>query len=402
METKSSESRLYLRVEDRLRQEVETGAFAFGEKLPDERSLAARFRVSRTTVRLAVAGLVDKKILVRTPGKYGVFVPSLEQQFTYLHILAFGLNCRYTSFVQHLIAATQQSAQAAGWRGCLHYAETIEEACDIVRDIDKDPMAIGGVVIGVTTSAEVQAITVDASIPWIMVGDFAEPTRTAPLVHHVIGDTYYLFERASQCLVDHGCRKPAMIAFGADAAWGRDAISAYRTTLDAAGIAPEDQQIINTADFRERRPQTIDENWRFNVQMMRRIFEHWHKTDRWPDCIVIDPDNIQMVEAAALQTPDAMNHLHDVRLVLPGTDDRALHTSQHRLTQWPASWLVCPLDKITELAVCRIEELHGNPRPPVRDYVRAVRVTEDDPREALNDESDMTDTRFVSTDSQGE
>lgn len=58
-----------------LQDEIDRGVFGASGKLPSERALAARFRVSRTSVRESLVGLVRDGILVRVTGK-GTFVAS--------------------------------------------------------------------------------------------------------------------------------------------------------------------------------------------------------------------------------------------------------------------------------------------------------------------------------------
>lgn len=60
-----------------IRQLVETGRFAPGQRLPPERELATQFRVSRSTVREAIRELVALNILVTRPGA-GTYVTELS------------------------------------------------------------------------------------------------------------------------------------------------------------------------------------------------------------------------------------------------------------------------------------------------------------------------------------
>ena len=60
-------------VQSGLQQMLMDGGFAVGDCLPSESALAEKFGVSRTTIRDAVSGLVEKGFLVRKHGK-GVFV----------------------------------------------------------------------------------------------------------------------------------------------------------------------------------------------------------------------------------------------------------------------------------------------------------------------------------------
>ncbi len=45
---------LYLQIRDALQQQIESGAYGEGARLPSERSLAATFGVSRMTARQAI------------------------------------------------------------------------------------------------------------------------------------------------------------------------------------------------------------------------------------------------------------------------------------------------------------------------------------------------------------
>lgn len=63
---------LHLHISEKLRQQIGND-YSPGEQLPSERQLMAQFRVSRITVRRAIANLVDQGLVVRQHGK-GVFV----------------------------------------------------------------------------------------------------------------------------------------------------------------------------------------------------------------------------------------------------------------------------------------------------------------------------------------
>jgi len=62
-----------------LRQEVESGLWQFGERLPGEQDLARRFEVAHMTMRQAVANLVEEGLLTRIAGK-GTFVVQRDNE----------------------------------------------------------------------------------------------------------------------------------------------------------------------------------------------------------------------------------------------------------------------------------------------------------------------------------
>ena len=86
---------LYLRLQARLRDAIETGRFKPLEALPGERDLAEAFSVSRVTVRKAIGGLVEAGLLHQRQGS-GTFVAAkperLEQALS-----------RLTSFTEDML-----------------------------------------------------------------------------------------------------------------------------------------------------------------------------------------------------------------------------------------------------------------------------------------------------------
>ena len=63
----------YQRIRDELVSEIESGRMAGGQRLPSETDLAARFGVTRMTVRQALASMVNDGLVVRRQG-VGSFV----------------------------------------------------------------------------------------------------------------------------------------------------------------------------------------------------------------------------------------------------------------------------------------------------------------------------------------
>ena len=76
---------VYVQIRERLRDEITRGLFKRGEKLPPEHQLAAKFSVSRMTLRESIEDLVDQGLLYRRHG-IGTFVafPHLQRDHTRL------------------------------------------------------------------------------------------------------------------------------------------------------------------------------------------------------------------------------------------------------------------------------------------------------------------------------
>ncbi len=69
---------LYLQLQRLIQNQVRAGKLRAGEALPSERDLAHQFGISRVTVRKAIAGLVDKGILVQHWGSGTFIAPTMH------------------------------------------------------------------------------------------------------------------------------------------------------------------------------------------------------------------------------------------------------------------------------------------------------------------------------------
>jgi len=83
--TKNDGTPLYAQIRKSLREDIVNKILVSGQKLPSEDELAARFGVSRMTVRQGIADLIDEGMLYRRHG-VGTFVaqPHIERDHTHL------------------------------------------------------------------------------------------------------------------------------------------------------------------------------------------------------------------------------------------------------------------------------------------------------------------------------
>ena len=79
---------LYQQLADSLRDKIYEGKYAFGDKLPSERSLAEKFGISHLTVRKALAILEEEGMLLRVQGK-GTFVRAQKYSIDMQHMDGF-------------------------------------------------------------------------------------------------------------------------------------------------------------------------------------------------------------------------------------------------------------------------------------------------------------------------
>ena len=72
-------SPIYIQIHNQIKQAIEAGRWAVGDRIPSERELATQFDVSRMTLRQAIQTLVDEGILERRVGA-GTFVANQKVQ----------------------------------------------------------------------------------------------------------------------------------------------------------------------------------------------------------------------------------------------------------------------------------------------------------------------------------
>lgn len=140
---------LYIQIRRTLREEINNQSLVPGQKLPSEDELAARFGVSRMTVRQGIADLIDEGLLYRRHG-VGTFValPHLERDHT-----------RLTSFLE--------SARQEGLEVTVHVltAEVLPAKRKVALELKLDE---GELVIRVKTLRFISGVPVtlhDAFVP---------------------------------------------------------------------------------------------------------------------------------------------------------------------------------------------------------------------------------------------
>lgn len=383
----SKSSFLYKKIETLLRAELEAGKFGPGDRLPDDRTLATRFEVSRNTINLALrelgqAGLVDR---IQGRGSYvsnhvtRLRPPVCVSSHRYLHILCIGWSQRHGALNFNLqFAQLALAARQAGWRITPHFCGSVEEAAESAREIGGDPASVGGILTGPMTSAQAQTIVADSKLPWVRLFDFQEPTRPAPVMDQVAGDGYRLFEQISLSLLQHGCRRPVLFEFGHDMIWNKESVDAVRSVFDAAGVPSCDQQVFDLRALREiTKPSNEREDWEQNLLAMRKVVRFWCQTDRWPDGAIIPSANEALLTVAVENDEIARQKLAHLHLVVAGLDERPGAVSRFP-PDWRVTWVAIPFRELADAIMQCIQQQTPERRPPVRRYIRTVLVHEAD------------------------
>lgn len=121
----------YREVERTLREEIQSGKWRPGERLPGERDLARRFDVAHMTIRQAVSALIQENLLRRVHGK-GTFVidhdqPQPKPSTRFPMVLLFPSLLRQVdrAYFPEVLAGFQQTMEANG--ECAGLCETYSD-----------------------------------------------------------------------------------------------------------------------------------------------------------------------------------------------------------------------------------------------------------------------------------
>ncbi len=106
-ELQSGSTPLYHQLATKLRQQIASGQFRPGDRLPSEDALCEEYGVSRITVRAALDQLVDAGLLWRQRGK-GTFVSNQRVDHELIHL---------TDFVEDMAASGLQSSSRVTYWG---------------------------------------------------------------------------------------------------------------------------------------------------------------------------------------------------------------------------------------------------------------------------------------------
>lgn len=385
-----------------IQQAIDSGELAAGDRLPDERQMARTFNVSRNTIRQALAQLHTAGKVQRRQGS-GTFVagdpmhakptfnlgahaspaspgheqaivkPSQATRNTSRQMISFivvGPFAGFSSYINAILVSTQQILGEKEMNLVINYVQQSQDLPKAIHDASSDPSTIGGLVLGDIHEAEA-AMLVDDCIPWVVVGDFLDASRTGPVIDQVTGDNYHLAQFSTRALLEKHVKCPALF-ITTPGIWQEEKISAFRTTCQAAGIDPANQFIgtLLPDDFKHHDVNAYNQAIRSRTSQ---IIRQWQKLGQWPDGILLPGQSLQAWVAQLRAEPGAWPKLKDCPIVAMEPE-----MPSHRLVgSLDLPGLMWSEIATADIAAQAIYRLLVNPRlgrSAVRDYIRKVRI----------------------------
>jgi len=376
--SRGANGKRYLEVENHLRRAINSGKYAPGERLPDERQLAVMLGVSRGTVRVALERLASVRKIERHQGR-GTFVSRPDTEPSYLCAVAVGPTARQTMDVGTTIAQAELAAQRRGLRLAVRYAVDPEELAQVISQVGSSQMNAGGLVLGHTTSDALNPSVAASRIPWVMVGEFTEERRAAPMVDQVLPDWYTVIEAGTRRALERGSRSLALAVFGQQWVYSADCMSAFRTECEAAGIPRSAQDVVDLHAYRKQTPASPEQYHGFVVRAVLAALDRWISGERFPDHLIMP--------ATTLATWFECLHARPAAAQLRKTPITAWAIEEQKpmltpsIAPAPITWLLIPVLPQLEQALHRLFERREQDRTPTRDYVRAFRIEDSPPTE---------------------
>ncbi len=182
VKNKTDGTPLYVQIRKSLRDDIVNKILAPGEKIPSEDELAARFGVSRMTVRQGISDLIDEGLLYRRHG-VGTFVanPHLERDHT-----------RLTSFID----SAREEGLDASIR--LLIADILPAKLKVARSLSIEE---GDLVIHVKTLRSVDQIPItihDSYVPYMLFPQLLQEDLEANQVWTILESYGHRVKRAIQ------------------------------------------------------------------------------------------------------------------------------------------------------------------------------------------------------------
>ena len=255
---KQTATRKYQQVLDLLQQEILSGKYASGARLPSEAALVQRFGTSRITVGRAVRELHQKGLVDRRAGSgtfvraarasggnllFGLLIPDLGETEIFEPIcqgMAAAPQAKEHALLWGSNAGNSGSKEAQGWQLCQQYlSRGVSGVFFAPFEHTETSAAANRKILDAFDAAGIPVVLLDRDI-------LPYPQRSR---HDLIGiDNRRAGYHVTQHLLEKcGCRRIAFLAYPYTAATVDGRIAGYREALFTAG-APMEPELVQRLD----------------------------------------------------------------------------------------------------------------------------------------------------------
>ena len=225
----SPELPAFLQVKSDVSARIASGKLLPGQRLRDERSLAREYQVSRNTIRRALELLAEENAIERIQGD-GTYVRGPDAKKTNVAVIFYGWEMPADEYVLFILSLLGRQLAADGsemlFRPCLSEPALAETMGQLNGRKDLR----GGIILSANTPDEIERIGDLAEFPLVHLGDMCVPDRRRVILNQVAGSTHDSGVALAQRLIEHGCRRLAILSTDDHVVWNAEFVAAFRDT----------------------------------------------------------------------------------------------------------------------------------------------------------------------------
>ena len=234
----------YLQVADILRREIAEGVFRDGDKLTTEEELRFRFRVSRQTVRQAIAQLEDDGLVDRRRGS-GTYVrhgPRKRQGTVHVGVVTtYITDYIFPSIVQGMESVLNANGAVMNLSATYNDSRTERNILERMLDGQVDGLIVEGCRTGESTpNADCYQRLAERNIPVLFLNSYYREFEQMP---HVVMDDYEGGRIAAEELIRRGYRRLAGF-FKIDDLQGQERARGFREALDDLNMPISENSVL--------------------------------------------------------------------------------------------------------------------------------------------------------------
>ena len=242
----------YLQVADILRREIAEGVFRDGDKLTTEEELRFRFRVSRQTVRQAIAQLEDDGLVDRRRGS-GTYVrhgPRRRLQGT-LHVgvvTTYITDYIFPNIVSGIESVLSENGVVMNLSATYNNVKTERNILERMLDGQVDGLIVEGARTAQENENEdLYRRLAERNIPVLFMNSYYPGMMNVP---HVVMDDYGGGRIAAREVLSRGYRRPGGM-FKVDDLQGKERLKGFLDEMRAGGISiPDDRLLLFSTEER--------------------------------------------------------------------------------------------------------------------------------------------------------
>jgi DNA-binding LacI/PurR family transcriptional regulator len=250
---------VYEKIACDLREKIVGGTYSNSRVLPKERILAGQYKVSRTTLRIALDRLVQENLIRKIRGTGNVIKQEMAVTADNIVLLTYDIPDQTDFTINTLHMMEETAAGLSFYTLYMHIKDNSDSSIgNIAERLNNGARIYGVILVGGYTPELVKALVKQVHVPMVMLGDIRSNERNdPPLVSEVVGDDYHLYYNPVKYYLERGYKRIAALSDPQNFIWGLAQFRGYSAAFKECGVelVPELHHFLpdirNQQDLRE-------------------------------------------------------------------------------------------------------------------------------------------------------